>query len=199
MSDVPPQTVLPPFNEEDVRRRAPRMPVSGPRALPRYLETVGPLELDQALWLWMGYRTQEWQSASVRITRHIGSHNTWFWNLQIILPIEGGSGLEIHGLAHHVGRMANPVPPSTPHPLATTAAAASSRGATVMMATPPRQAPARSLVIDAEDDERETKRVMRVLEALENSPGNVFSRTSLAPSSSQGGNASSSSTCPSAG
>ena len=196
MSDVPPPSVLPPFNEEDVRRRAPRMPVSGPRALPRYLEQVGPLELDQALWLWMGYRSQEWQTASVRIARHIGTHNTWFWNLQIILPIEGQGGLEIHGLAHHVGRMQNPVPPATPHPCVSAAAASSSRGATVTMSTPPRQAPARSLVIDAEEDERETKRAMRVLEAWENSPGNVFSRTPPEPASSPGGHASTSSNRP---
>jgi hypothetical protein len=100
-----PNASLPPWSEEDIRRNAPRLPPEGPRSLPPYLQQEGLLDIDNALWLWLGYRSEQWQRADVRIARLVGTAGTWYWTLEIIFPIPGQLGLEVRGLAHAVGRV----------------------------------------------------------------------------------------------
>ena len=84
---------------------ASQAPPGGPPHLPEYFEAAGELDLNTALWLWMGYRRREWQEAEFRLTRTVSDTGAWIWGLEIVLPIEGQPGLELRGVAQSVRRL----------------------------------------------------------------------------------------------
>lgn len=170
------QSALPPWTEEDIRKVAPRMPEEGPKILPEYLEQQGQLDIHQALWLWMGYRQQEWQQADVRVSRMVSKQNgSWYWTLEIVLPIAGKPGLEVRGLAHAVARLPPHVPPSVPG--ASSIVSESVTENKVEFSTPPRQQSLKRSMEGKFDEECEVKRVMYMIDALAKSPGSMFSNS----------------------
>ena len=176
MNMSPKTSALPPWTEEDLRKTAPRLPDGGPKQLPDYLQQHGQLDLHQALWMWMGYRQEEWQRADVRVSRLLGKQSgNWYWTLEIILPIAGKPGLEIRGLAHAVARVPSPEVGLVPAAANNVSAVSKEEGN--VLSTPPRQQSTKRVLDDAHDDDPEAKRVMRIIESLASSPGNVFSKS----------------------
>ena len=105
MADMTPSASMPVRFGGGVRDAAPALPASQAPCLPPYLQQDGLLDLDQALSCWLAYRAGPWQQADVRIGRLVGDNGTWYWTLDILIPIPGQPGLQVRGLAHSVGRL----------------------------------------------------------------------------------------------
>ena len=151
-----PNASLPFWSEDDIRRNAPRLPSEGPPGLPPYLQQEGLLDLDSALWLWLGYRSEQWQRADVRISHLVGRTGSWYWTLEIILPIPGLPGLEVRGLAHAVARV----------PAANACRQAGPNDPPPMSGMPPSHAPARRAAEAPHTEEPEAKRRMGEVQGM---------------------------------